>query len=691
MRTAGLELSLAHSKHSVEIVAKDEEIRKLCVARCVMQAEMDEVQAELDDEMARADGLEGALEEALQSRDQFQAEAEALQSQCRTQAREVANLKVGSRLSSVLTHRIYTELSLTRKTPQAELKAMENLTADSDKILSEKLALTREMASLRPEVEHLRAQVNANQGLLAEKLSLQRQLFALQVELDNEKRASARAAAKQGKKAEQDDELRAEIEEVRRELAKEKKDRIKAENAVAKAEQRTEQAQADLESQQQATERIQAKVDKSGKQETAKASKRDQARELELEQLRQELEQERAARKAAEKARQDNAARDAEIEALRKELEQEKRERQRAEKASKKGGQQADPQTDQLRRELDEERRERKAAEKEYSKTLAELQGRNTILDDKLTAFRDKLRSTKEKLKEKEAELERAQSVAPSVRATTELARPTKNPRKRVAETAEPTNLGTPGGGFPAKRMKRATSVSVADTSAFSLTPFLQGKSSLAATSMILEEDEDDDAEADDAAAATPTAPPKKMSKKTAQPKAQALAPSESKKVNAKPAPRRKAAAPALAMVTEEASEFSSKESVENATTSVPLKNADDGAPDKPRARTMKQRKSLMSFVAFTDEPSAEIKKKKKRRLGAGSSSGLGKTLFDAEEDALPVKPIGGKGIFAARALGKLAKGPSRPISGGYNMMSEEQFSFSPLKRDRKNLSMLKD
>jgi hypothetical protein len=101
-----------------------------------------------------------------------------------------------------------------------------------------------------------------------------------------------------------------------------------------------------------------------------------------------------------------------------------------------------------------------------------------------------------------------------------------------------------------------------------------------------------------------------------------------------------------------------------------------------------------MSFATFTEEPAAE--KKKKRKLGATA----GKTLFDtegegddAELDAVPsLKPVGlSKGLFAARALSKSGMGKqARPISGGFNMMSEEAFTFSPLKKDRRGASILK-
>ncbi|KAF2877797.1 hypothetical protein BDV95DRAFT_588824 [Massariosphaeria phaeospora] len=676
LRTANLELSLEKSKHSVEIVAKDEDLRKLRVSQCLLQDDNGELHDQLEEEQARSDELEDALDEALVQLDQYKAEGEQAQNRMRTQAREVANLK-------------------------AELKAMENVTSDSNKILSEKLALTREMSSLRPEVEHLRAQVESNHGLLAEKLALQRQLTALQVDLENEKRTAARVAAKQGKKMEQDEELRSEMEELRNDLAREKKDRLKAESALAKAEKATEKVQADLESQQQASERVQAKLEKVTKKEAEKAGKRAEERGVELEELRQELEQERSARQKAEKASKKGTQRDTELEELREELEQERAARRKAEKAGLKASNNDTAQANELQTELNEQKQERKRLEKEHARSLAELQGRNTVLDDKLNAFRDKLRSTKEKLKETEAELERASraQTAPAVKTSVEIAKkPAKNARKRMAASVEPeTNLGTPGDGFPAKKTKRGASVTaVGDTSTFSLTPFLNRTGSVAPGSPIAEESEaEEDAEAGAAEhGTTPTAPPKKAAKKSAQPKAKPLAPSASNKANAKP--RKKAAAPALEMVTEEASELShSKDtSSENAPITVPLKDADDG-PSKGKAKSLvpkiKPRKSLMSFATFTDEPAAE--KKRKRKLGA--SAGLGKTLFDAEdEDAAPVnKPMASKGIFAARALGKsvLGKGLQRPISGGWGMMSEENFTFSPLKKERRSASILRN
>jgi hypothetical protein len=566
---------------------------------------------------------------------------------------------------------------------------MENITSDSNKILSDKLALSREISSLRPEVEHLRAQVDSNQGLLSEKLSLQRQLTTLQVELENEKRTSARTISKQGKKMEQDDKLRNELEEARRELAAEKKDRMKADAAVAKAEKAVEKVQADLESQQHATEKLEAKLEKLSKKDT-KASKRDEAMDAALEELRQELEQEKALRAKAEKALRKAGSENVEIEQLREELELEKQARQKAEKASKKNSQQTEAQAGDAQKELEEEKRERKKQEKEYTKTLAELQGRNTVLDDKLSAFREKLRTTKEKLKEKEAQLERVEraQTAPPAKTATEAAKAVKNVRKRAAASVEPeTNLGTPGDA-PAKRFKRGTSVSaMGDTSTFSLTPFLNRTGGVAAASPIAEEDEEEEDIAENTS--TPTALKAKAPKLKTKP----LAPTASVKAN--PKPRKKTALSSVfAAVSEEASDAShntSKDDSENAPTKIPLKDADDGPTLKTKSAATskpKPRKSLMSFANFTEEPAAE--KKKKRKLGATAGKTLFDTADDDEGDVAPLKPVGlgmgsGKGLFAARALGKsvLGKG-SRPISGGFGMLSEEAFTFSPLKKDRR-------
>ena len=105
---------------------------------------------------------------------------------------------------------------------------------DSTKLLTEKLALAREVTSLKPEVDHLRSQTVAHQAVLAEKLSLQRQVSSLQVELELEKRATQRAIAKEGKSQVEDAKTAAQLESVQAELTKERKERLKIERDAQK-------------------------------------------------------------------------------------------------------------------------------------------------------------------------------------------------------------------------------------------------------------------------------------------------------------------------------------------------------------------------------------------------------------------------------------------------------------------------
>jgi predicted RNase H-like nuclease (RuvC/YqgF family) len=94
LRNATLELNLERSKHSVEVVAKDEEIRKLRVSQCLLQDDNSDLHEQLEEEQARSDELENALDEALAQLDEQKTLDEAAQNQIRTQAREIANLKV---------------------------------------------------------------------------------------------------------------------------------------------------------------------------------------------------------------------------------------------------------------------------------------------------------------------------------------------------------------------------------------------------------------------------------------------------------------------------------------------------------------------------------------------------------------------------------------------------------------------
>ena len=122
------------------------------------------------------------------------------------------------------------------------------MSLDSTKLLTEKLALSRDLAAITPEVEHLRSQVASHQTLLADKLLLQRQLSTAQVELETEKRATHRALAKEGGRKAQDAQLESQIEELQAEVIKERRSRQKAEREVQQTSVEFENKQASLKS-----------------------------------------------------------------------------------------------------------------------------------------------------------------------------------------------------------------------------------------------------------------------------------------------------------------------------------------------------------------------------------------------------------------------------------------------------------
>ncbi|KAF2147261.1 uncharacterized protein K452DRAFT_314462 [Aplosporella prunicola CBS 121167] len=611
LQTAQLELDLERSHRIVEGVARDEDIRKLRCQILLLEDENDELHDQLAEEESRADRLEGTLDDSLEQLKVKEAEVLRLQNELRVKARASDTMK-------------------------AELAALESISTDSNKVLAEKLALAHEVRALKPELEHLRSQADVHANLISEKLSLQRQLDTVEVELENEKRATQRAIARQGKASEKDAEHQSEVSGLRKELSK-------AMRELEKAEKELDKVQLELDSTRKAAERAQSKEDK----------------------------------KTAQDAKDD-----AKLEDLKKELAKEKREREKAEKA--------------------------------IEKSRVETEAQTTLVNERADAYKNKLKSVKEKLKETQAELQKAQAAAAAQPVIEEAqapkAAPAKNPRKRTVAQLDQdaTTLGTPGDGMPAKR-SRAT-IMPGEKSTFSITPFLNRTANVIedtpkeqAEDAEVEHDDQDSAEAQ----GTPTVQPKKGKKAVSEkPKTKALAALDANQKAKPAAQRKKAAAPALEKVAEEADSDDQENSpvAEEAATKLeePEKPKEKGKKAKQAEKESEPtslkpklkpasaaRKSLASFASFMDEGAPE-KKKKKRKLG-GNQSILGKTLFDVDEEeetSKPAKPIPGRGIFAARALGKgRLGGPfagAKSLGAGPTMTTVDGFTFSPRKKEKK-------
>lgn len=464
--------------------------------------------------------------------------------------------------------------------------------------MTEKLELTHELSRMKPELEHLRAQITANEGLLTDKLSLQRKVSEMEVELENAKRDAKRALAKRRNtmaEVAQEDEM----ESLRKSLSKEKRLHERAKETI---------------------EELQAEVD-----ELKKASARESAAET-----------------------------------------------KKVEQTSE-----AEVRAQELARDLSKEQKEKTKAERALQKAQADWEASKAVLDDKLTQYKSRVRTLKDRLKETETSLEEAQAAAAKAAAAAvvapkaaKAAPAAKQSKKRNAGQMDPdaTTLGTPGDA-PAKRVRKGANVG--EKSSFSITPFLNRTMSVAPDSPEGEEKAEAQSDAEPEAA-SPSATTAKAAKK------KPLQPVPSSKQNIKK--------PSLATATTK-------------TTKIPLQVVEEEDEDvtspkktKPVAvekekKKPKMRKSLAMFATFNLEPEVEKKKPKARKLG-----GLGKTLFDEEDDAPNKAMPGGRGLFGGVAGGKMG-----PLVGGFGVRgsflaggrkggvrNEDGFMFSPLKKERK-------
>lgn len=99
------------------------------------------------------------------------------------------------------------------------MESLKTVNNDSARNLTEKLSLAREVASLKPELEHLRSQVASHKSLLSEKLGLERQLKTVQVELETEKRCTERLQGKENTLQSECAKLASELRSLKSDLA----------------------------------------------------------------------------------------------------------------------------------------------------------------------------------------------------------------------------------------------------------------------------------------------------------------------------------------------------------------------------------------------------------------------------------------------------------------------------------------
>ncbi|KAK4933790.1 hypothetical protein LTR49_000256 [Elasticomyces elasticus] len=638
LTTSALALKYARSTHLIDLITQEESTRRLRIDLHILEDDNDELRDLLSREEERSDSFERYVNENLIRAEEAEARLQDLELDLRTREQELTTMR-------------------------AEKDALQQYnTVDLTAAVTEKLAMTRELSVLRPELEHLKTQAANAETLMAEKLALQRQISEVQCEVENAKREARRALAKRrntGVEIAQEEQM----DELRRQLKK-------AERARQRAEEAADVTQADLSIDEVRKELAR---EKRGRQKAEQALEEAQ-QNTQIEDVRKDLLREKKAKQKLEDA----------LESLQGEVEKEKKAAARAVAKRADGSAASDDQAEELRQALAKEKKARVSAERNVKQAAEEYQSQKAVLEDKLSQFRTKLRSSKTELKEKDAELDALKAElaaagdakAPAKKAAATAKAPAKNTKKRNAAQleADATTLGTPGDGPAAKRSRKAPAATAGDKSTFSVTPFLNRTMSVAP-----DDDEEEKSENEDAEVSP------KPTKKAAATKQQPLAVQSVNVPTKKAAAQRKQkVATKLAMVTEESEDVHSQgqeNSASNKPVTMKIKTKISDGPDENEtsgaaaAKNKKKiRKSIHDFAAFTaavDEDEKTVVKQKKRKLG-----GLGKTLFDEEEEMAP-KALPRRGLFGVKGanFGGMTKkggmGSSSFVGGGKSRLGK--------------------
>ncbi|KAH6674144.1 putative ribosomal RNA methyltransferase MRM2, mitochondrial [Halenospora varia] len=473
---------------------------------------------------------------------------------------------------------------------------MNGVAMDTTKVLTEKLSLARELATLKPELEHLRSQATYHQTILSEKLTLQRQISSLEVELEAEKRAGKRAAKNKNENREREAELQIQLDVLQRELAQEKREASK----TLKEREAEFQGQLDALQEEVNREKLQA----------SKAIK-DLEKQLRASENRRKVLENRAGEETDLSEKESEFQ--SKIDELQNQLEHEKA---RASKAST------------LEKEL-------KATETHQS-----------ALEGKVEQLRTKLRTAREQLKEAQNEVTQVRAAANKVRSMPTINEaPAKTPRKRSApEMSTDVTIGTPDGVAvrgkrPGVKRGRADQTMVGEKSMFSITPFLNRTTSVAPESPIQESPiVEREASAEEMPVpvniqsnGTTAFPTPVVSSPSGQPKAKSRKKVVEKGVEKnvlgearpnirknKPAPKKLKAMSTLEKVTEEDGDEN-----EHVTTTTSVKEN----PVTSEARGTNSKTAKLQVKQAVIEESGP--KKKKRKLP-------GATLFDEEDGEAP-------------------------------------------------------
>lgn len=562
------------------------------------------------------------------------------------------------------------------------------MSEDSTKVLSEKLALSRELAVLKPEIDHLRSQLSHQKEVLTEKLALERQLNSLEVELANEKRATQNALQRhKSQDNETEQELRQCIADLEKKLSAEQKASQKSKKAQNKARSDTDE---ELRQQVADLEEKLAKEQKAAEKATRTSQKAQNDTE---EQLRRQV---------------------ADLET---ELASEKRAAQKTKRSQDKDdtGEQAglEEKFIAMQAQLLSGQREAERAHKIREKEAAAARDQIEMLTQRVEEFKGKLRETRAELKDARADLTQARTKTTSVpiKNDDEAKKPlskAKAGKKRGANeiSVDEMMLDTPGhteGRTKRPLKKRGIEyTAVGEKSTFSITPFLEKSNTINLAETIEEEVEEpsilEGKGNTDAPIIEPEietteempAPEKPKSESVAK----ALKATKSKPVaaNEKKA-RGKARAQALSETSPNKTTAAvlKSDSTNNTTTLAkvieePVTTQKDHASqaDAPATKKLASTVASSADTSNTSSENPEPKKKKRKLLGTSNKG----TLFDKDEDAneaeapVPTTAAATKRKPAGLKASSTRKGPVSALARG----AFAGKTFSPLKKDRRGV-----
>ncbi|ROV89636.1 hypothetical protein VSDG_08089 [Cytospora chrysosperma] len=681
-----LDLKYRGAMHQTDLIIKDEEARRLKLRVLVLRDDAATLRDQLADKDSRIHQLSKQYDDVRSQLDVMKQTCQDQENQLRSQAQQHTELKVYPNSS-------HTSGAWLRNANlgQADLQALNNMSNDSTKVLAEKLALSRELAVLKPEIDHLRSQIDHQKDVLAEKLALERQLNSLEVELANEKRATQKAMQRQeSRDNEAEDQLQERVTELEKKLAAEQKASEKAKKAQEKqssTEEELRQQVADLENKLEAEKKASDKARKTHQkvQTDAEEELREKVADLE----KKLASEKRAAQKAKRSQDSDENEAQGDLQEKIKELEEQLvSERREAEKA-------------------------RKLSEKEAITTHDQVD----MLAQRVEEFKSKLKETRAELKEVRAELTQARtSMARTTTTTTvplkddEAKKPlskTKAAKKRRANdiSVDEMMLDTPGhteGRTKRPAKKRGIEVAaVGEKSTFSITPFLEKSNTINLAETIEEEDEEPsilvgkgdpgapiiepepEATEEIPGPAAERASAKSIAKALKASKSKTAAPGQ-KKARGKPKAQALVDAssnknPPLEDVAEEAEEQPSEENVPRDTLGNTTTKKTLGPKVKPTSASATN--AADTGATSSDNPA----KKKKRKLLGTTAKG---TLFDQDEDAGEGQAAAAAPTVAA-AAGIKRKPKASTQKGPVTALAKTAFAgkaFSPLKRERRGV-----